>query len=379
MCRIIVAPDKFKGTLSAISATEIIADAINKIIPDAEIEKMPLADGGEGTASILGTIRGWIPKTMPVSDALLRPAEATVWFDPDGKKALVDSSAVIGLGMIAPADRNPWRSSSKPLGDLVMSLIGNGVESVEIGIGGTATVDCGLGFLQALGVEFYGPDGKITRPIFAYDLPSILGVVIPGNLPREKITGISDVDVPLLDTEDYPSMLSFAPQKGIADDSLIVLQMGIEQIVERTVWKGFRPDHECRFGGAGGGLGFAIHGVLHSEVVSGADKMIDAYGIFTRNPSAVVTGEGCFDSQSLEGKVVGTLLRRCRENSVKCVVIAGTIAREVMAGDHGIELANELIYSTANFPPRGPLTKETAALRLSEATEYAFRKMTLPG
>lgn len=368
MYRIVIAPDKFKGTLTAEQAAEAMAGAVMASCPDAVVDVIPMADGGEGTAALIGRMRNYRNETIVVSDALMRENEASVWISHDGRSAVVDSSAVIGLGMIDRADRDPWKSTSFGLGDAVRRLIGYGVGKVEIGIGGTASVDAGIGFLQGLGARIFTPDGELRRPVMAYDLNSIIQIdVEPVMRFCENISGISDVDVPLYDIDGYPSMLMFAPQKGVEGDHMVVLSMALEHLIERVRWvpDGFLPEFECDFGGAGGGLGFAIAGVLGSNVVAGAGMLVAACGILNPRPALVLTGEGRFDAQSLTGKVAGTILNRCIEEGIGCRVIAGCVER-------GMSLP--YVVDSSVYPPHDvELTSEVAFRRLCDATAAALR------
>lgn len=368
MYRIVIAPDKFKGTLTAGQAAEAMAGAVMESCPDAVADVIPMADGGEGTAALIGRRRNYRNEIIAVNDALMREAEASVWISPDGSSAVVDSSAVIGLGMIGRNDINPWKSTSFGLGDAVRRLIGSGVGKVEIGIGGTAPVDAGIGFLQGLGARIFTHDGELQRPVMAYDLNSIILIDVgPVMCFREKISGISDVDVPLYDTDGYPSMLMFAPQKGVKGDHMIVLSMALEHLIERVRWapEGFSPEFECNFGGAGGGLGFAMAGVLGCDVVAGAGMLVAACGILNPRPALVLTGEGRFDAQSLTGKVAGTILSRCIEEGISCRVIAGCVER-------GMGLP--YVVDSSVYPPHDvELTYEVAFRRLYDATAAALR------
>lgn len=373
MYRIVVAPDKFKGTLTAAQAAGAMAGAVKKLFPDAVVNVVPMADGGEGTADMIGRMRNYRSETIRVNDALMREADARVWFSSDHRSAVIDSSAVIGLGMIDEIDRNPWKSTSFGLGAAVCRLVDSGIAKVEIGIGGTASVDAGIGFLQGLGARIFTPDGELRRPVMACDLNSITRIdIAPVMRFRDNISGISDVDVPLYDTDGYPSMLMFAPQKGVDDSHLIVLSMALEHLIERVEWMPaeFIPEFECRFGGAGGGLGFALAGVLGSNVAAGAGMLVGECGILNPRPALVLTGEGRFDAQSLTGKLTGTILKHCIGKNIDCRVIAGSVAPD-------IDLPN--VVDSSVYPPCDvELTHEVAFRRLYDATAATLRNWRSP-
>lgn len=325
-----VSPDKFKGTLSARDAAGAIAAGVREAVPEAEVRLLPMADGGEGTAVTIGCIRGWKGLTVETVGAMGAPLEAQYFAD--GKAAVIDSSAVVGLQQIAPERRNPLKGSSYGLGLAVRRLLDSGIEKVTIGIGGTATVDAGIGFLQGLGATLYGEDGEIAAPFRAENLKDLVRVDF-SRLPEcSRIEGLSDVDVPLTAAPGMPSMLMFAPQKGVTEKELPLLYDNLRSLEDRVEWMPFRPDFATRFGGAGGGLGFAIAGVLGSEVRFGAEEMISLSGLFSPRPDLVITGEGCYDRQSLQGKITETISRRCAALGIPSVVIAGKADPSLRSG-----------------------------------------------
>ncbi len=360
---VVVAPDKFKHTLTAAEATDIISAVVMGRCHDVRVRKCPMADGGEATSSILGRILGYRKTVVKGYDCLMRPVEVECHVAADKSEAIVDSSGVIGLQMISTGDRDPWMATSWPLGDIVNKLIESGVGHVTVGVGGTATVDCGLGFLQALGCGIFTSEGRLDRQLRAGDLLSVTRVELPATFP--SVSGVSDVDVPLLDDDDRISMLSFAAQKGVTGEELVVLKKSVENIVENVSWRP-QVDFGCRFGGAGGGLGFALKGVMKADVTGGAEAVAGAWGIFNgiEMPSLVITGEGSYDRQSIRGKVTGTLRQMCRCHGVECVVIAGRVCDNLESDD---------VISTV--VPRH-LDRDSAADALREAVDrYLSRSM----
>lgn len=324
--KVTIAPDKFKGTLTSAEAADAMAAGVRRAVGDCDIRKVMMADGGEGTSEVVGRLSGYIRKTVSVVDALMRPAEAYCMVSPDGDEVLIDSSAVIGLAMIAGQDRSPWRSSSFGLGRAVRELTVNAEANVTVGIGGTATVDAGIGFLQGLGAGIYCHGMKMERPVTAVDISDIDIIDFSPVLPLSKrITGISDVDVPLSDTDGGLSMLMFAPQKGVAPDELPMLQRALDHLAGNVGWYPYRPDFRCRYGGAGGGLGFALAGVMKSAVIDGAEAVIERVRLFDPLPDLVITGEGRFDRQSFQGKVAGAIFRESERREILCMVVAGSV------------------------------------------------------
>lgn len=319
---IAIAPDKFKGTLTSAEAAEAIARGIRRRCPDALVRKIPMADGGEGTAAALGAAYGWKQLRFPAHNSAGEDIEGICYVSNDGRRCVIDSSAVIGL---QGAGRNPWLASSYYLGEAVRYLTDRGIAGISIGIGGTATVDAGLGFLQALGAEIRTSEGVLTRPFRASDLLSLISVDLSGLPSPDTFLGLADVDVPLCDNDGYPSMLMFAPQKGVEEDSLIILKMGLDRLYEYVRWTPFVPDLETRFGGAGGGLGFAVAGAIGAPVEFGAEAVMSAGNVFEPRPDIVITGEGSYDAQSLAGKAADMIMKESAVRGIRCVILAGKV------------------------------------------------------
>lgn len=321
---ILIAPDKYKGTLSAFEAARIIASACARPFLLA-----PMADGGEGTACVLCRGDEW----MSHGKAFINTRTA---------EAVIDSSAVIGLQGVDLRTHNILTASSAPLGREVRRLLDYGCTKVKIGIGGTCTCDGGAGFLEALG-----------------DYAAC----------KDRLLGLSDVQVPLLAPAGRPSALMFAPQKGATDEMLYLLADKLARVEGK-----YGPGHSP-YDGAGGGLGYALASVIGCEVVSGAAYVLDSYGIDWGKIDLVVTGEGRYDSQTLRGKVVQAVRSHARSRGIPVVVLAGSVAQEgviaadLLSADETMTDAGTEIVACDKFLPDSPLTPATAATRLYLAAQ----------
>ena len=222
---IMVAPDKFKGTLTAGEVTALISDALVEAFPGAGILRCPMADGGEGTAEIIARNLGLSPATTTGHDAMMHDIE--IGFFKNGDTCAVDAAAIVGLAMLAPLPLRPWEASTYGLGEFILEMLRQGFKRIIICIGGTATVDAGAGMLQALGARFLDVEGNqiSVRPITAANLSSIYSIDFSGidrNPIKEAVTALADVDVPLLPScEGEMSALDFAPQKGFRSKSCL--------------------------------------------------------------------------------------------------------------------------------------------------------------
>ncbi len=319
---ILVAPDKYKGTLSARRASAIIAEAL----ADNFCMLAPMADGGEGTAAALAQGPGWDQHDCYYAH---RPS----------RTAVIDSSAVIGLDAFGHCDI--LKASSAALGIKVREILKSGCEKVIIGIGGTGCCDAGIGFLEGLGLDKYT----------AY---------------RHSIVGLSDVAVPLLPPDDisdcdaasYPSALMFAPQKGALPCDIPVLRSRLLSAVQE-----YSHGRSSIYDGAGGGLGFAIATAIGAPCHAGAQYVLDHYDIEWDDVTLVITGEGKIDKQTSQGKVVDTIARNAAMRGIPCVAIGGTVT---LTPQECGSLSYRVVDSS-EFMPDLPLNPDTAAKRLSAA------------
>lgn len=351
MLDIVIATDKYKGTLTAVEACETIYCALVSRYPDAYFRICPMADGGEGTASLIAGILKYNKVKIRCENSLFEDVDAEYYVSDDGSRAIIDSSQVIGLLKLKSSPK-PWSATSYPLGVVIKNILKK-VKNVIVCIGGTSTVDCGLGMLQALDYKFISNGEVISNPITPEMIFSIDSIECPSQKFDGRIGCISDVDVPLL-SDNGKSILMFAPQKGVMQKDMSRLKEMVEHIMS-IPWT-VTPNFDCHYAGAGGGLGFAVNGVLHGQAMSGAEYMCEAYGFFYKRPDYIITGEGRFDVQSLTGKAAGYILSRSRLSGVRAYVLAGSV---------GDGIYDEEILDSSVFYPEYPLNKDTATRRLA--------------
>lgn len=330
---IVVVPDKFKGTLSANEVSTSVANAIKAHFSNISVKMCPMADGGEGSATLIATIKHLQPHTIAGYNALMQPID--IRYYANSKVCAVDSADIVGLTMLGNITLTPWLTTSYGIGRFIVDMLEKGFREIIIGIGGTASIDCGIGMLQALGARFFDVEGdELTQtPLRACNLSSVYTIDF-SNIARttlqNNITVLSDVDVPLIpgknqNITDTLSALSFAPQKGVKAEELPLLRNAMENFATAVDNALYTPAHTPRFQGAGGGLGYALHRVLKCNCHSGAKFFTDHYNVFPPNqpPLCIITGEGCFDEQSLGGKVVGTLYNHANSLGIQTLVLCG--------------------------------------------------------
>lgn len=358
---IIIAPDKFKGTLSSGKAARVIKEAIASLGIGARMRIVEMADGGEGTARLLAG-KGGRRVFFDALDCRNSRIRAAVWVDESTSSAYLDCAEVIGMKRRSNLRVGPMSRSTFGLGILLKTLIDR-YEAVGLCVGGTATVDCGIGMMQGLGARFYSSDtlmaDGITSADFLGDVERVDWSGVDAEKLRLKLTVYADVDVALIAPEGTASSLMFARQKGVTD--MRQLATFISRY-EQTL-----PGRHGFLSGAGGGVASAL-GAMGVKIVSGADALLPRIeSIISGNrPALLVTGEGSVDAQSFEGKVVGKLYELCRAHEIPMLAIGG-IADSTLPARPGLEV----IATTAR---RGEfITEAQAADNLLITTKMAIK------
>ncbi len=320
--RVIIAPDSFKGSLSAADVASTIGDGWREERPDDDLIQLPQADGGEGT---LDAIARAVPESVRRSTGSVtgpdgRPTPGAWLHLPDGT-AVVELAQSSGLPLMA--SRDAGGATTRGLGEVIRSALSSGATDLVIGLGGSASTDGGAGALRALGLRLLDADGD--------DIPEggagliRLATIDRSELlaPPARVTLLTDVTAPLLGPAGAASV--FGPQKGATPEDVIALDAGLAHLAEVL---GGDPD--APGAGAAGGTAYGFATVWGAEIVPGAARIAELSGLAAAIPSAdlVITGEGRFDAQSLGGKVVGGVLALGRDAGVRVAVIAGQLGAD---------------------------------------------------
>jgi glycerate 2-kinase len=325
--RILIAPDKFRGTLTARQAAEAIATGWRRSRPDDELDLAPMADGGEGTmTALVDALRGQVvpvmasgPRGDPI-EASIGVAEST-----NGRLGIVESAAASGLAVLSPTRRDPLRTTTRGTGELIRAALDRAPRRLIVGLGGTATNDGGAGMAQALGVRLTDADGRELDPGGAA-LARLARIDATGLDPRVRglvCVAASDVDNPL--TGPNGATAVYGMQKGLSPDDIWPLDRALGHlaaIVERDLGVDLRDEPGA---GAAGGLGFGLMAFLGARLRPGVEAVSEALGLPSRMAEAglAITGEGSLDEQSMRGKVPTGILRLARELSVPAIVVCG--------------------------------------------------------
>src|SRR3954470_22857690 len=368
--KIVVAPDKFKGCLTAAQAADSIAAGIGRANPNIEIDICPMADGGEGPVAALVAATGGRIVTQKVTGPLPRmKIDAPIGLLGGEQTAVIEMASASGMALLTAEQRDPTRTTTYGTGELMRAAADLGAKRIILGIGGSATIDGGVGAAQAWGAKFTLISGQSytfgDRRLSGADLERVLRV--QGNLKpqrdvllledksngdtkpvtalkkssgRKSASHVPDLGSLRLDTRGIEFVVAcdvgnpllgpngaariFGPQKGATPEQIRTLESGLRALVERT---GCHEKAEAPGAGAAGGLGFGMLVFFGATLKPGIDIVLDATKLKERLADAdlCITGEGRLDSQTVQGKTVCGVSRACRENNVPCIALAGTI------------------------------------------------------
>jgi glycerate kinase len=298
---VLIACDKFKGTLSAAEACSAVAAGILDIWPTAECVLRPMADGGEGTARVICEALGGEWRTEEVTGPKGEKVAAGFAWLADQRTAVIEMSEASGLKLVPPAQRNPWRINTAGTGELMRHAMTLGAEKLVVGIGGSATNDGGTGMAWALGYQFLNEAGEPIEPVPA-NLQEIVRILPPADLKLPEVVAACDVTNPLLGPEGATAV--YGPQKGVTPERVAHFEAGLSHLAD-LVAKELGTDHRLLPGaGAAGGLGFGLMSFCNASTRPGFDVVSEVTGLEASvgGSDLVITGEGCLDSQTLHGK-----------------------------------------------------------------------------
>ena len=297
---ILIAPDKFKGSLNAREVAENIAKGLRDALPDAKIDIVPMADGGEGTAEAICDVRGGSWLKCKAHDPLGREIDARYGWIQSGKIAVMEMSEAAGMRRISEDERDPVRATTFGVGEMILDAANRGANEIIIGLGGSATNDGGFGMARALGFRFLAHEHELRGAVT--ELAGLERIQKPKDLILPRLIAAVDVKNPLLGKNGATRV--FGPQKGVTKDQIDKLELALTRLAD-VVAKEFGFDYRNEAGaGAAGGLGFGLMSFCGAKVRPGFDVAAEAVGLESKIKDAdvVITGEGSLDRQTLEGK-----------------------------------------------------------------------------
>jgi glycerate kinase len=318
--------DSFKSFITAACACKIVKDTIQSIYPDFKIISIPMADGGEGTAGAMMAARGgeWV-EIQAMGPLPQTQVSAGFAFFPDSNIALVEMAKASGLELLSPRQANPLKTTTFGTGQLIRAAADYGAKKILLAVGGSATVDGGVGAAQALGWEFLDADGN-TIGFGGGQLEYIDKIIRPEELNLPEIEALSDVDNPLCG--EHGAARTFGPQKGATAEMVEQLESGLNHFAEVVREQLGKQIDKIPGSGAAGGLSAGAIAFMDAKLVSGIETIIRESGLAKEISDAdwVITGEGRFDSQSLRGKVVSGVTKAAKLSRSKVGIIAGRVA-----------------------------------------------------
>src|ERR1017187_5897132 len=325
--RILVIPDKFKGTLSAGAAARAIAKGWHKARRHDSLDLLPMTDGGDGFGEVIsGLLRARIQRLKTV-DAAHRPCVARWWWEPQTKTAIIESAAIIGLAMLPPRQFHPFELDTFGLGAVIRTAAAKGARRCLMGIGGSATNDGGFGLARSLGWKFLDRDGSLIEHWPGLDQLAKIRASSPRRCLRQLLVAV-DVQNPLLGPRGATRV--YGPQKGLRSRDFVRAERCLGQLA-KVVKKDFGRDLARTPGaGAAGGLGFGLLAFLGAQLEPGFDLFARQAAVERHLHPAdlVIIVEGAVDSSTFMGKGVGQIGARCRKQGIPCVALADTLAHE---------------------------------------------------
>lgn len=352
---IVIAPDSFKESMTAMEVADMIEEGFTEIFPHATYIKAPMADGGEGTTQSLVDATHGRMKWRTVTGPLGTPVEAFYGLSGDGQTAIIEMAAASGLDLVPPKQRNPMRTTTYGTGELILAAIEEGVSNIIIGIGGSATNDGGAGMAQALGAKLLDKQGQ---PIgfgggSLNELSSIDCSGLHPKLASVTFQVACDVTNPL--TGPNGASAVYGPQKGATPEMVEQLDQYLNHyaaIIQRDI---DRSIAQLSGAGAAGGLGAGLLAFLDVELKRGIDIVVDVIALEDKlkNADLVITGEGRMDSQTIYGKTPMGVAELAKKYGIPVIGIAGSLSEDSsVVHDHGIDAIFSIV--------QGPISLDKA-------------------
>jgi glycerate 2-kinase len=330
--RVVAAPDSFKGSIGAAAAAAALSAGWRQVRPGDEVVELPLADGGEGTLTVLAAA---VPACRWHTATVSGPGDVPVaapWLELAGNGAVIELAAAAGLPLLT--ELSPLTAHSYGVGELIGLALDAGARHVDVALGGSACTDGGTGALSALGARFLDADGR-DLPRGGGALSRLAAIDLSGLRPppADGIGCLTDVRAPLLGPAGAPAV--FGPQKGASADDIEALEVGLARLASLL-----GGDPETPGAGAAGGCGYGLAAAWGASLLPGAGQIAAIAGLpqALANADLVVTGEGQYDATSLGGKVVGAVLAAAGAAGVPVAVVAGRVAAPPPAGVMAVEL-----------------------------------------
>lgn len=351
--KIIIAPDSYKESLTAMEVAEAIETGFKKIFSDAEYVKLPMADGGEGTVQSLVDATDGSIVTCEVTGPLGEKVAGFYGLMGDGSTAIIEMAAASGLHLVEPELRNPLVTTTYGTGELIKAALDRGVKHIIVGIGGSATNDGGIGMAQALGAKLLDQQGN-ELGFGGGELNKLASIDLSGldaRLKDIRLEVACDVDNPLCGPKGASHV--FGPQKGATPDMVATLDSNLAHYASVIKTTNGRNVIDTSGAGAAGGLGAALLGLFDASLRPGIQIVMDAVNLseVVKDADLVITGEGRIDSQTIHGKTPIGVARTAKQYDIPVIAIAGSTAKDcAVVHEHGIDAAYSVVLGATDLP-----------------------------
>lgn len=370
--KIVLAPNAFKGSLTAREAAQAMAEGVRRALPDATVVQVPVADGGDGLVDVALDALGGTACRRRVTGPLGEPVEACFCYVPQMRFAAIEMALASGLALLPDDRRDPMVTTSRGTGELIGAALDLGVERIAVGLGGSATNDGGIGMATALGVRFLDDGGRDVAPVGG-SLPQIRHIDTAqrvAGLAGVRFEAVCDVDNPLCGERGAARV--YGPQKGATAQQIEVLDAGLANLAV-VIKQDLGVDViDLPGAGAAGGLGAAMVAFLGADLRRGVDEILDLVRLREHLDGAalVVTGEGQINSQTAFGKAPAGVGATAKSRGVPCLAIAGSVGGG-LADLHAIGI--DAVFSLCPGPMALGEAMANGARCLTAATEQALR------
>lgn len=372
--RVVVAIDSFKGSMSSLEAGEAISNGIKKAHKDAEVEIRPLADGGEGTVEALSIGMGGRLINVDVTGPVGRKVSAVYGIVDSSKTAIIEMSQAAGITLVSGDEKNPLYTTTFGVGELIKDAINKGCRHFVVGIGGSATNDCGIGMLQALGYEFLDKEGNQVGfgASGVRDIVSIRDENVIKELSECYFRVACDVNNPLCGELGCSAI--YGPQKGATKEMVADMDGWLKNYSKIVKEKYPDADSEYPGTGAAGGLGYAFFNFTNSKLESGIKIVLDETKLeeYVKDADIVVTGEGRLDHQTVMGKAPVGVANIAKKYNKKVIAFSGSVTEDAgVCNEHGIDAFFPILRRIVTLEEA--MQTDTAKKNLTDTAEQVFR------
>ncbi|MEI8672629.1 glycerate kinase [Vibrio sp. SA48] len=370
--KIVIAPDSYKESLTAMDVAIAIEKGFKQVLPNAHYVKLPMADGGEGTVQSMVDATGGSIIEHTVTGPLDQPVCSFFGLLGEGKTAVIEMAAASGLHLVTPKQRNPLVTTTFGTGELIKAALDQGVDHIIVGIGGSATNDGGIGMVQALGIKLLDTQGEALG-YGGGELAKLATIdcsQLDPRLAQVRLEVACDVDNPLCGEKGASAI--FGPQKGATPEMVATLDENLAHyaaIIKQQLGADVR---DMAGAGAAGGMGAALLGLLNAELRPGIEIVMDAVNLdeIVADADLVITGEGRIDSQTIHGKTPIGVARTAKKYGLPVIGIAGCLSADcAVVHEHGLDAVFAVVNRSVDLP--------TALAEAAENVELTARNIAV--